>query len=249
MTNAGLQIHRTRSATIAAIRSIIDDAEESLLLAVPTDSLSLFTPQLRDAIERDVLVLLLLHGDGAATDPSYRDIATAVRTAETGVTPLLVTADVQRGLTGNYRLLTDRDVAGQATAFDNQNLAHDQFTMFLGNHWQTATERYVAGVCEFPQRVSAFQFALLMAALALQEEIPLAATADVVSTTDRTETTVSGPVTNVRQSIISPASSTNPAERSLTIETDAGPVTVGGSGASKEAYECREITLERTDGQ
>lgn len=249
MSNAGLEVHRSQSAALEAIRSIIDGADDSLIAALPTATLSTFAPQLRAAIERDVLVLLLLHGERVSDTQPFDAIATVVRTVETGIAPLLVTADVQRGLTGHHRILTDPDEAVQATAFDNRNIAHDQFTTFLGTHWQTATERYVADVCTFPQTFSAFQFAVLTAALALREGIPITATADVVSTTDRTETTVSGPVTNVRQSIVYPASSTNPAERSLTVETGDGPVTLGGAGAAKETYECREITLERTDGQ
>lgn len=248
MAPTGLEIHETRAATVAAIRSIIDSAEESLIVALPTASLSTFTPQLRAALERDVLVLLLLHGETTPRD-SYADVATAVRTVENGVTPLLVTGDLQRGLTGHHRILTDPDEPVQTTAFDNRNLAYDQFTMFLGTHWQTATEQYVASVCAFPQTFAEFQFAVLTAALALRDGSPITATAEVIATADRTETTVSGPVTNVRQGIVYPASSTNPAERSLTVETDDGPVTIGGAGATKETYECREITLARTDGQ
>ncbi len=41
-----------------------------------------------------------------------------------------------------------------------------------------------------------------------------------------------------------PASGQYPAERSLTIETEDGPVTVGGSGATKEADECLKITID-----
>ena len=249
MAQPGLEIHRTQSAVIGAIQSLIDSADESLTIAVPKSSLPVFAPQLSAAIERDTLVLLLIHGDASAPTPAYEDIATAVRTIESGITPLLVTTDIQRGLTGHFEILTDSEADHQATEFDNENLAHDEFTMFLGTHWLMGTERYVASVCEFPRTFSAFQFAVLMAALALRAGTPITARARVVSTTDRTETTISGPVINVRQSIVYPASSKNPAERSLTIETDAGPVTVGGTGATKEAYECREITLDRAEDE
>ncbi|MDQ2072092.1 TrmB family transcriptional regulator sugar-binding domain-containing protein [Haloarcula sp. H-GB4] len=249
MAQPGLEIHRTQSAVIDAIQSLIDSAEGSLTIAVPKLSLSEFVPQLSAAIKRDVLVLLLVHGDETGPTPAYEDIATAVRTIESGITPLLVTADTQRGLTGHSDMLTDSIADYQATEFDNRNLAHDEFTMFLGSHWLMGTERYVADVCAFPRTFSAFQFAVLMAALALRAGTPITARARVLSTPDRTETTISGPVINARQSLVYPASSKNPAERSLTIETDDGPVTVGGSGATKEAYECREITLDRADDQ
>jgi hypothetical protein len=247
MGQPGLEIHRTQSAVVDAIRALIDSAEDSLTVAVPESSLPTFAPQLRAAIERDVLVLLLVHGDATAPTPADGDVATAVRTIASDVAPLLVTADIQRGLTGHYRLLTDSRAEYQATEFDNENLARDEFTMFLGSHWLMGTERYVASVCEFPRTFAAFQFAVLMAALALRAGIPITARARVRSTTDRTETTISGRVINVRQSIVYPASSKNPAERSLTVETDDGPVTVGGAGATKEDYECREITLDRAD--
>ncbi|NLV06685.1 hypothetical protein GOC83_11160 [Haloarcula rubripromontorii] len=247
MAQSGLEIHRTQSAVIDAMQSLIDSAAESLTIAVPKSALPAFVPQLNAAIERDVLVLLLVHGDATAPTPAYNDIATAVRTIESGITPLLATADMQRGLTGHSRLLTDSMGEHQATAFDNENLAHDEFTMFLGSHWLMGTECYVADVCAFPRTFSAFQFAVLMAALALRAGTPITARAHVLSTTDRTETTISGPVINARQSLVYPASSKNPAERSLTIDTDSGPVTVGGAGATKEAYECLEITLDRSD--
>jgi hypothetical protein len=245
MAQPGLEIHRTQSAVLDAIRSLIDSAEESLTVAVPISALSELVPQLSAAIERDVLVLLLVHGDETVPTPAYEDIATAVRTIESNITPLLVTADTQRGLTGHSGMLTDSIAEYQATKFDNKNLAHDQFTMFLGSHWLMGTERYVADVCEFPRTFSAFQFAVLMSALALRAGTPITARARVLSTADRTETTISGPVINARQSLVYPASSKNPAERSLTIETEDGPVTVGGSGATKEAYECLKITIDR----
>jgi hypothetical protein len=245
MAQPGLEIHRTQSAVLDAIRSLIDSAEESLTVAVPISALSELVPQLSAAIERDVLVLLLVHGDETVPTPPYEDIATAVRTIESNITPLLVTADTQRGLTGHSGMLTDSIAGYQATKFDNKNLAHDQFTMFLGSHWLMGTERYVADVCEFPRTFSAFQFAVLMSALALRAGTPITARARVLSTADRTETTISGPVINARQSLVYPASSKNPAERSLTIETEDGPVTVGGSGATKEGYECLKITIDR----
>jgi len=247
MAHPGLETHHTQSAVIGAIQSLIDSADESLTIAIPKSSLPEFAPQLSAAIERDTLVLLLIHGDTTAPTPAYENIATAVRTIESGITPLLVTADIQRGLTGHSEMLTGPKADHQATEFDNENLAHDEFTMFLGTHWLMGTERYVAPVCAFPRTFSAFQFAVFMAALALRAGAQITARARVVSTTDRTETTISGPVINVRQSIVYPASSKNPAERSLTIETDSGPVTVGGTGATKEAYECREITLDSAD--
>ncbi|MDS0221446.1 hypothetical protein NDI54_08800 [Haloarcula sp. S1AR25-5A] len=247
MAQQGLETYRTRPAVIDAVRSLIDGADESVTLAVPKSALVTFAPQLRAAIERDVLVLVLVHGETSASIPAYDDIATAVRTIGHGITPLLVTADVKRGLTGHVRVLTQSDGDYRATRFDNENLAHDEFTMFLGTHWLMGTERYVASVGSFPQTFSAFEFAVLTAALALRDEIPITATAQVVSTADRTETTISGRVVNVRQSLVYPASSSNPAERSLTVETDDGRVTVGGSGATKERYECREITLYRAD--
>ncbi|MFU1781731.1 TrmB family transcriptional regulator sugar-binding domain-containing protein [Haloarcula japonica] len=249
MAQSGLEIHRTRSAVIDAMQSLIHSAEESLTIAVPKSALPEFVPQLSAAIERDVLVLLLVYGDETATTPAYEDIATAVRTIESGITPLLVTADMQRGLTGHSGLLTGSTADYQATEFDNENLAHDEFTMFLGSHWLMGTECYIADVCVFPRTFSAFQFAVLAAALALREGTPITARARVLSTADRTETTIAGPVINARQSIVYPASSKNPAERSLTIETDSGPVTVGGSGATREVYECREITLDRADDE
>jgi hypothetical protein len=247
MAHQGLETYRTRPAVIDAVRSLIDGADESVTLAVPKSTLSTFAPQLRAAIERDVLVLLLVHGETTASTPAYDDIATAVRTIGRGITPLHVTVDVKRGLTGHVRVLTELDGDYQATRFDSENLAHDEFTMFLGIHWLMGTERYVASVGSFPQTFSAFEFAVLAAALALRDEIPITASAAVVSTVDGTETTISGPVVNVRQSLVYPASSSNPAERSITVETDDGPVTVGGNGATKEAYECREITLDRDD--
>ena len=249
MAQPGLETHRTQSEVIGAIQSLIDSAEESLTIAVPESSLSEFMPQLSAAIERNTLVLLLVHSDGTATTPAYGDIATAVRTIESGIVPLLVTADTQRGLTGHSGMLTDSITEYQATEFDNKNLAQDEFTMFLGSHWLMGTERYVAEVCEFPRTFPAFQFAVLMAALALRAGTPITARARVLSTADRTETTISGPVINARQSLVYPASSKNPAERSLTIRTDNGSVTVGGAGATKEDFECREITLDRADDE
>ncbi|MBV0903195.1 TrmB family transcriptional regulator sugar-binding domain-containing protein [Haloarcula salina] len=247
MEDAGLRIHRTRSAVVEAARSIIDDAEENLTVALPASELSDFESSLRDAVERGALVLLLIHGAPTDADRSYGDRATAVRVIERGMAPLLVTADVRHGLTGQFQVLTSPSTASrsQVTEFANRNLAYNHFTMFLGNYWQLATERYVAERSAFPQTFTEFRFAVLEAALAMRDGVTLEARARVVPTAGGPETTVEGTVTNVRQNIVYPASSPSPAERSLTVAVDGESVTIGGLGATKETYECFEVTLER----
>jgi len=247
MKDAGLRIHRTRAAVVEAARSIVGDARENLTVALPASELSEFESALRDAVERGTLVLLLIHGEPVDADRDYGDLATAVRVVERGMAPLLVTADVRHGLTGQFQVLTDPSAASrsQVTEFANRNLAYNHFTMFLGNYWQMASERYVAERSAFPQTFTEFRFAVLEAALAMRDGVTVEARARVAPTDGGPETTVEGTVTNVRQNVVYPASSPSPAERSLTVVVDGESVTVGGLGAVKETYECFEVTLDR----
>lgn len=247
MEDADLRIHRTRSSVVEAARSIICGGEENLIAALPASELSTFESALRDAVERGTLVLLLTHGGSADVGRSYGDLATAVRAIERGMAPLLLTADVRHGLTGQFQTLTDPAAASrsQVSEFANRNLAYNHFTMFLGDYWQMATERNVAERSAFPQTFTEFRFAVFEAALAMRDGVTLEARARVVPAGGGVETTVEGTVTNVRQNIVYPASSPSPAERSLTVAVDGETVTIGGLGATKETYECHEVTLDR----
>lgn len=232
-------------AALDALRETIDRAEQGLTLSLPLSVLPAVEDRLVAAIDRDVLVLLLLVDAGPADAPDVEGLATVVRRYGSDG-PFLCTADYRHGVTGHSWVLTREEFGDKrVTAFTNRNLAHALFGEFLGNYWPLAREVYTAPRDALPRRYTEFRRAVLQAALHLRERDHVTATATVSDGMGGATDTVTGPVTTVRQSMVYPITSSFPVESTLVLRVDGERVSVGGEGAYLEDHEADAVELSR----
>jgi hypothetical protein len=251
MAEGRLEVLQTRADVESKLLELVESAESGLTVALPYERLDLIAEQLRTAYDRDLLVLGLVYGEGVPDEsPSeqFDGLATAVRYIPHGVPPLVVTADLERGLRGHWKMLTAAPEDRQATYFESENLAYEVSNAFLGNFWTNGEELYVRDWSTLPTTHTDFRGATVQAALLLQDDVTVwvRATGYPVDG-ERTETTVEGRLVNVRQNIVYPVTSGFAAEESLWTETTDGVVSLGGGGAVLETYECFEVTLTDSD--
>lgn len=234
-------------AAIEAIAELVDRADRRIAVSVPEGAVDWFRAPLAAAIDRGVLVCLLVHGE----DDDWEEVATIVRHSGT-VEPMICTIDEAIGAIGPPGTITDPDATGALTVVEDSRLARVIFGSFLANYWVRARLLFVAEPDPLPVSYETFFAAVVRATQALQERRPLWVTAEtyppetVPARTDRQPTRRSGRLINVRQSLLVPATSTFPVENSLVVESEDRRFRIGGSGAIVEDYVAGTVCLEPT---
>lgn len=236
------EVVKSRVTVVKRITELLDAAEEEVTLTVPSRHLDEVRDALADAVDRGVLVLLVVTG----VDPADLDetgLASATR-AWSQPMPTILTVDRSRGLLAPTEMLERANTDQQAIAFTQPQLVPVLVGSFLANYWPMATETAVAEPAPLPftgrnVRRVAFQATLRLRA---DERIRAHVTGRPVGSDDEIE--VVGEVVEVRQGLLDPPTNTAPIEHALVLETDDGTVTVGGEGAFVEDVEAISVTLE-----
>jgi predicted DNA-binding transcriptional regulator len=239
---------KSRVTVIKRLREYIESAEQELALAVPEGYLPEVTDELTAAIERGVLVLLLVND---VDDPEHvldgidGPVGSVVRVWELGM-PILLTADEQLGIASPAEMVTRANSDDRAIAIVQGQIVPMIGGSFFANYWPFADEHYVTEPVELPQTYRSFRHATLQATLHNQAEATVyaQATAQPVDT-DGEFTTIKGTVVETRQGLVEPRTNTIPIEHTIVMETDQGEVTIGGPDSFLEDYEARKVTLER----
>ncbi len=218
-------------------------ADEEISIATSAASLPELIAPLERALDRGVLVLLAV-GDGGST-ADYAAGGAVVNTVAYPL-PTVVTVDKRRGVVSPTSIPGAEHADIDPIAFDNFTVASKVLAFFLGTLWRTSTERALRRPCSLPHTYGPrFWKAVLDATLYLRDDQPIRVQAAVGSgRADDEPETVTGRVVDTRQTLIEPTTGEFPLENGLTLETDAGTVSLGGSpGAFKETYEARSVTL------
>ncbi|WP_066414050.1 TrmB family transcriptional regulator [Halorubrum aethiopicum] len=250
------EVVKSRVTVIKRIRSLVEGAEAELTLSLPAKHLPAVRDALADAVDRGVLVLLVVTavedadgvrealGETEGTDPTLERIASVVRTWGEAM-PTILTVDTGRGLIAPPELLRRSDSDRQAIVFAQEQLSPVIVGAFLGNYWPAATEVSLSEPAALPAEYEDFRHAVFQATRRLREgETVRATVAGRRLDEDAESVEVSGRVRSVRQAMVEPTSNEFPVENSLTIETDAGSVSVGGQGAFVEDVEAELTRLE-----
>ncbi len=238
----------TPEAAVAALRELIEAADDELLLSTSARVLRAVVDELRAARARDVLVFLLVGGDAfepsgpLASEPAA---ATVVREwDDADHISVICTADDAGGFCALEQLFERPMNEDAGVVFRHPLLRSHVFSTVVGNAWQQGYEAYVADPDPLPATYETFPRAVLNAVLHLREDRNLRAVVDG-RWIDRCErATVAGPVCNVRQSFVSPVTSSFSVENGLHVRVDGEVVSVGGPGAFVEDVEAFETTLE-----
>lgn len=241
------EVIKARVTVLKRITAIIREADEEVALSLPRDHLSEVVDELRDAVERGVLVLLVVTGADPGEDLSLDGVATVARAWEEPM-PTMITADRTHSLVAPPQMIDRANSGERAIAFTQRQLAPVMIGSFFGNYWPMAEEVYVADPHDLPETYVDFRQAVLQATLHLRSEADLRATirGRPLNVDDGPEE-ITGEVVAVRQGLVEPANNSFPVEAALVVETGAGRYVVGGEGAFVEDYEAEEVVLELTD--
>lgn len=240
---AQFEVVKSRATADKRIRSLINDADAEVTLAVSTRQLDAFRDVLAAAVDRGVLALVIATGaDGTDTTARLDGVASVARTWEESM-PTLLTVDATQGLVAPPALLSRSDGDQRAIVFRQARLTPVIVGSFMGNYWPAATEASVSSPATLPAAYEACRHAVFQATRHRREGTALRATVAGRRTEDGEPVELTGRVVAVKQGMVTPTNNEFPVEHSLTIETDEGRVTAGGRGAFIEDIEADLIRL------
>jgi sugar-specific transcriptional regulator TrmB len=235
-----IQIIRSRDTALKRLRSAIDGAELGLFLAIPHAIYPAVESELRAAVDRGVLVFLLLgEFDVETLDAGeFEGVADAVRYWHAAL-PFLYVVDDDSAMIGDSDLLLRQNSDEEAVTVSQEHLTGSILGMYLSAYWSTATELYVTEPDPLPGTYDWFRAAVLHAYLHHQQGTELWVEATSVDGDE-----VFGRVKEVRQALVEPSTNGYTLEMCLVLETRDGEVTFGGPGAFIEDYEAESVTLK-----
>jgi sugar-specific transcriptional regulator TrmB len=237
------EVIKARVTVLKRISALISEATEEVTLSIPYATLSEAESELREAVERGVLVLLVVTGADPGEDLGLDGIATVARAWE-APTPTMITVDRTRSLVAPPQMIARSNSGQRAIAFTQRQLAPVMIGSFFGNYWPMAEEVYVADPHDLPETYADFRQAVLQATLHLRAGEDLTVTVRGRPTDgEGGPDEITGRVVAVRQGLVEPANNSFPVEAALVVETGAGRYSVGGQGAFVEDYEAEEVLL------
>jgi len=235
------EVVKSRATVLKRIRSLVANAEREVILSIPAAHLPDLRDALADAVDRGVLVLLIVSDAGST--PDVAGIASVARSWSAGM-PTLLTVDSAVGVVAPPEMVRRADSDRQAIVFAQEQLAPVIAGSFLGNYWPAAEEVATADPEPLPAEYDDFRKAVLQTTLHLRAGTPLRATVGGRITDDDAPVELTGEVVDVDQGMVEPASNEFPVQHSLVVETEDGRVSVGGPGAFVEDVEADLVRLE-----
>lgn len=228
---------RSRATILRYLREIIESAEYELLLSVTPELLGEFEETLRE--KRDAGVTIQLIVSPAADVPSpdeydYTDVATTARSRRGVTTPVAAVAD------GSFSLYATRDAVkgGErryGAVFNRSELGFLVSGFVSTVVWASAETLATADDRALPRRYASLRRCVeTLQAL----DGPLRAVVDG-------RDVLTGDPRQVEGRVVDTTLDDEGSVASLTVETDAGSVEIGGRVASFEDVEAHEIRIER----
>lgn len=240
------EVIKSRVTVIKRIQNRLAAANEEVTLSIPYEHLPEVASELESAVERGVLVLLVLSGvhRDDVDETEFEGLASTVRVWREPM-PTTLTVDKQFGLVAPTEMIVRSNSDKQAITFAQEQLVPVLVGSFFGNYWPMANEVYATEPVALPKTFDDFRSAVLQATLHLRKGNSIIARVTGRPVGEEADpTTVEGSVIDVRQSLLEPASNAFPVEAALVLETEDGEVTVGGSGSFVEDFEAEAVTLE-----
>lgn len=236
---AEIQIVKSRETAIRRLRTAISEAGREVLIAVPEQIYPEIEPDLRAAVERDLLVLLLLGETEVSDGDDHRfdGVASVGRTWNAGL-PFLYAVDGKSAMIGDSAILSSPRGDSDAVTVSQSYLTGAVLGLYLSAYWPAAAEMYVADPDPLPRSFDWFRQAVFQAVVHDRRGTDLRAD---VETLDGAE--MSGPVRQVRQALVEPSTNEFTLETSLYLETVDGVRSFGGPGSFIEDYQVDSLTL------
>ncbi|MFC7075313.1 TrmB family transcriptional regulator [Haloarcula halophila] len=234
---------KSRVTVVKRLSEYIADAESEIMLSVPQQYLSEIGDDLAAAVDRGVLVMLVVNST-TRIDPTDVEGKAAVARAWEQEMPIMLTVDGQYGLVAPADMVLRTNSDQRAIAFVQRQIVPILSGSFLGNYWPMATELHVGEPHPLPETYRSFRHLVLQATLRLRADEPVTFVADVapVQATDDPGH-IEGQVVDTRQGMVEPQTNAYPIEHTLVVELGDETVTVGGPGSFLEDYEANEARL------
>lgn len=235
--NEGATLVKSRSSIFRYFREIIAVAEIELTIVLTPPLLDRFRDELRAAIERDVRISLIVAPAAAAPDPAnfpYDAVATVARARRGVTTPVLAVADGEYSIYASQGAVQE-DGNQYAAIFNRSALGFLVLGFFETVLWSTADLilRADPPARSLPRRYASLRRCIQDARDRDGRLFARVAGRDVVSGEHRQ---IAGAVASMRLS-------DNQEIATMEIDTEDGPVTVGGRVAAYEDIEAHEIEL------
>ncbi|WP_266080261.1 TrmB family transcriptional regulator [Haladaptatus caseinilyticus] len=240
------EVIKSRVTVIKRIENRLADASEEITLSIPYEHLPEVANELGAAVERGVLVLLVVSGVHQDTidESEFEGIASAARAWREPM-PTTLTVDQRFGLVAPTEMILRSNSDKQAITFAQEQLVPVLVGSFLGNYWPMANEVYTTAPTELPQTFQDFRHAVLQATLHLRANHPVHARVRAHPVgSENGQVTVDGKIVDIRQGLIEPASNAFPVETALVLNTENGEKSIGGSGSFIEDFEAETVSLE-----
>jgi sugar-specific transcriptional regulator TrmB len=237
------EVLKARVTVLERMAQRIDDANHEVVVSVPQDRLPELSDSLAGAVDRGVLVVLLVSNVDDEQAVDLDGLASVARTWSEPM-PTMVTVDNESGLVAPSDIITRSETEQQAIAFRQQQLGPVIVGSFFGNYWPNGTEVYVAEPQGLPAAFREFRPAVFHATCHLESSEPLRAEVEgrLVGENDEL-VTLEGQVIDTRQGMVTPETNSFPVEAVIVLETDEGQYSIGGEGAFIEDFEATSVRL------
>ncbi|PSQ58023.1 ArsR family transcriptional regulator [Halobacteriales archaeon SW_7_71_33] len=232
---------RSRSTVLRHLTDTVETAEFELELALTPDLLGRFEDDLRDAVDRGVTVDLLVAPADRAPDAdefAYGDVASEARTRRGITTPVVAVADGERSVYATQDALrADRDRYG--VVFERSALGFLVSGFYRTVLWTTGEETLhaAADLRPLPRRYASIR--RCVADLPRYRE----AGGELYAAVEGRDVETGAP--RVVRGRVAETRSEGEEVATLAVESDDGPVTVGGQVAAYEDVEAHEIRVDR----
>lgn len=230
---------KSRNSILRYLEAVVESAEYELSLSLTPDLLARFEADLRER-NAEVNVNLLVAPAADAPDSGeydYTAVATMTRARRGVTTPVIAVADGEFSVYATRQALTGEGRYG--VIFNQSTLGFLVNTFFNNMLWTTADEVATAPDGRaFPRRYASIRQCIREI---LANDGPFRATVEGRDVTTGTPRQFTGPVADTTFEM-------GGGIASLTVDTDDGPVTVGGRVAALEDVEAHEVVLERASG-
>lgn len=237
-----ISVVKSKATIIKRMQQLIREADSEITLSIPATHLDQVTDDLRAAIERDVLVVLII--SDVEDDLSLNGFASVARTWEE-VMPTILTVDSERGVFAPSELLLGSNSDRQGIVYVQEQLGPVIVGSFFGNYWPMTHEVTVTDPAVLPRTYTSFRHATLQAILHQRagHEVQADVTGRWTGSGDG-RVTITGRIEEIRQGLVRPITNDFPVEHSFTIDTGDELVSVGGPGAFVEEFEAEQVRLE-----